>query len=141
LVRYSLYELNKTGDKQHPCLSALRDSHLLFLLGLAIRCHLIHKHFPDQYLFLVSRQMCVCVCVFFFTMVQQPPVGQGLLTVEASRSHSDTLHLVGLLWTSDQPEAETSTCQHKTLTTDRHPCHRLVSNPQSQHASGRRPTP
>jgi hypothetical protein len=37
-------------------------------------------------------------------MAQQPPVGQGLLTVEASRSHS-----AGLLWTSDQPEAETST--------------------------------
>jgi hypothetical protein len=34
--------------------------------------------------------------------------GQGLLTVEASRSHSDTPHSVGLLWTSDQPDAETS---------------------------------
>ena len=28
---------------------------------------------------------------------------------------------VGLLWTSDQPVAETSTWQHTTLTTDRHP--------------------
>jgi hypothetical protein len=27
----------------------------------------------------------------------------------ASRSHSDTPHLVGLLWKSDQPEAQTST--------------------------------
>jgi hypothetical protein len=29
-------------------------------------------------------------------MVQQPPVGQGLHTVEDSRSHSDTPHMVGL---------------------------------------------
>ena len=45
----------------------------------------------------------------FFTMSQQPPVDQGLLIVEYSRSHSDTPHSVGLLWTSDQPVAETST--------------------------------
>jgi len=42
-------------------------------------------------------------------MTQQPLVGQGLLIVEASRSHSDTPHSVGLLWTSDQPYTETST--------------------------------
>jgi hypothetical protein len=33
-------------------------------------------------------------------------VDQGLLIVEALRSHSDTPHSVGLLWMSDQPEAE-----------------------------------
>ena len=43
------------------------------------------------------------------------------------------------LWTSDQPVAETSTWQHTTLTTDKHPCPRCDSNPQSQQASGRRP--
>ena len=52
-------------------------------------------------------------------MAQQPPplppVGQGLLIIEASWSHSDTPHTVGLLWTSDQPEAETSTWQHTTI--------------------------
>jgi hypothetical protein len=36
-------------------------------------------------------------------------VSLGLLIVEVSRSHSDTLHSVGLLWTSDQPVAGTST--------------------------------
>jgi len=35
-------------------------------------------------------------------------VGQGLLIAEATRSHSDTLHPVNLLWKSDQPDAETS---------------------------------
>jgi hypothetical protein len=39
---------------------------------------------------------------------QQPLVGQGLLIIEASRSHSGTPHSEGLLWTSDQPDAETS---------------------------------
>jgi len=46
---------------------------------------------------------------FFPPMAQQPPTGQGFLFIEASRSHSDTPHTVGLLWTSDQPVAETST--------------------------------
>ena len=45
----------------------------------------------------------------FFTMAQQPLVGRGPLIVEDSRLHSDTPHSVGLLWTSDQPHAETST--------------------------------
>jgi hypothetical protein len=36
-------------------------------------------------------------------MTQQFLVGRGLLIIEASRSHSDTPHSVGLLWTSDQP--------------------------------------
>jgi len=39
----------------------------------------------------------------------------GFLIIEASRSHSDTPHSVGLLWTSDQAEAETSTSQHTIL--------------------------
>ena len=50
-------------------------------------------------------------------------------------------HSVELLWTSDQPVAETSTWQHTTPTRDRHPCPRGDSNPQSQQASSRRPTP
>jgi len=36
---------------------------------------------------------------------------------------------------------ETSTWQHTTLTTDKHPCHRWNSNPWSQQPSGRRPMP
>jgi hypothetical protein len=48
---------------------------------------------------------------FFFTMVQPPPppVGQGPLVNEDSRSHSDTPPSVGLFWTIDQPITETST--------------------------------
>jgi len=58
-------------------------------------------------------------------MAQQPPVNQDLLIIETSRSHSDTPHSVGLLWTSDQPDAYTSTWQSKSLTTDRHLCNPL----------------
>jgi hypothetical protein len=50
----------------------------------------------------------VYILFLFFEMAQQPLVGQGRLIIEASRSHSDTPHSVGLLWTSDQPDAETS---------------------------------
>jgi len=77
--------------------------------------------------------MSVCLSVFGATA----PSGPGLLFHEVSRSQS-----VGLLWTSDKLVAETSTWQHTTLTTDRHPCPRWDSNAKSsQQASGRRPTP
>jgi len=42
-------------------------------------------------------------------MTRHPLVCQGHLIVEASGSLSDTSHLVGLLWTSDQLVAGTST--------------------------------
>ena len=37
-------------------------------------------------------------------MAQQPPVCQALLIIHTSRSHSDTPHSVGTLWTSDQTD-------------------------------------
>ena len=44
----------------------------------------------------------------------------------------DTPHLVGFLWTSDQPNAEISTWQHTTFTRDGHafPLQDLKSHPQ-----------
>jgi hypothetical protein len=41
-------------------------------------------------------------------MPQQPLVGQDSLIIETLLSHSDTPQLVSLLWTRDQPDAETS---------------------------------
>jgi len=64
-------------------------------------------------------------------MAQELVVCQGLLNIEVSRSHSDTAHSVGLLWTS----AETSTWQHTTLT----PCPHRDSNTQSRQARGSNP--
>ena len=52
-------------------------------------------------------------------------------------THKDAAQSVGLLWTSDQLVAETSTWQHTTLTTDKYPCPRWDSSPRSQQASVR----
>jgi len=80
--------------------------------------------------------LCFCFLPFPGSTAQ---VGLRLLIVEVSESYSDTPQVVGLLWMSDWPVAETSTCT--TLTTDRHPCSRWHSNPQSQQASGHGTTP
>jgi len=53
-------------------------------------------------------------------MTQHPLMDQALLIIQTLRSHSDTPRLVGLLWTSDRPDAETLTRQHTTLTRNRH---------------------
>jgi hypothetical protein len=73
-------------------------------------------------------------------MAQQPPAFQGLLVVEASWSHSDTPHSVGLLWTGDQLVAENSTWHRTTITRERYPCFLRDSNLQPQQSSGRRPS-
>ena len=67
-----------------------------------------------------------------------PPVGQGHRIIEASRSHSDTPQSLGLLWTSDQPDAETSDSTQHSRETDtlssggirtRNPMQRMAANP------------
>jgi hypothetical protein len=63
-----------------------------------------------------------------------PVAGFSLLILEVFDHIHDTPHSVGLLWTSDQSVAETSTWQHTTLTTDRHPCLRGI---RTQNLSGR----
>ena len=96
-----------------------------------------------------SQNVCKlleCSCreeyVDHFFLAQQPPVGKSL---HISRgfliTHNDASQSVGLFWTSDQLVAEPSTWQHTTLTRERHPRLRWDSKPQSQQASGRRPTP
>ena len=50
--------------------------------------------------------------VFFYYCGATTVVGQGLLIIEDSWSQSDTTHSVRLLWTSHQPDAETSAWQH-----------------------------
>jgi hypothetical protein len=78
--------------------------------------------------------------VFFFCGATAL-LGPARLIVEVSRSHSNTAHSLGLLWTRDRSVAETSTWQHTTFTRDKHPCPRRDSNQQSQHVSGRRTMP
>jgi hypothetical protein len=57
--------------------------------------------------FLRGRAKDLSAPRYFFPMAQHSLVDQGLLIVEASRLNSDAPHWVGLLWTSDQPVAET----------------------------------
>jgi len=71
-------------------------------------------------------------------MMQKTVVGQGVLIIVVSRSHSGTTNSVGFLWTSDQPDTETFTTTHNTH--HRHPCQWWNSKPQSQQASDRNPT-
>jgi hypothetical protein len=80
--------------------------------------------------------------IHFFFMLRQPLVGQGLLINVVSWSHSDTPHSVGLLWTSDQPDAEPCSWQHSIFTrTDihapsgirtRNPSKRAAAEPRSR---------
>ena len=67
----------------------------------------------------LQKLLCITV-LFFLPWRNSPSVVQGLLIIVDSRSHSDTPHAVGLLWTSDQPDAETSIWQNTKLTTDSH---------------------
>ena len=71
-------------------------------------------------------------------MVQQPQTGQIVLIIEASRSHSDISHLVGLLCKSDKPDAENSDNTQHSQETDTHdpggiwthnPSKRAAANP------------
>ena len=90
---------------------------------------------------LACNLMLLFVCFFVFcgAAAQRgpwPTHSWGFLI-----THSDASQSVGLLWTSDRFVAETSTWQHTTLTTDKHPCPRWDSNPRSQQPSGLRPRP
>ena len=71
---------------------------------------------------LVRMKFMVFIVRHFCLMPRRSLVGQGLLTVEVLQSHSDIPHSVGLLWTRDQPVADTSFWQHTTLTRNKHPC-------------------
>ena len=89
------------------------------------------------------RQFKWKLTLYIFSIKDREPLGVYASTSLRFRDHTylDTPHSVGRLWTSDRPVAETSAWQHTTLTRDRYPGPRRDSNPQSQEASGRRPTP
>ena len=73
----------------------------------------------------------------FFCLAQQPSVGhgQGPLVVEAWKPYSDTPQSVGLLWTSDQPDATADKTQHSQQT-DIHPSGGIrTSNPSNRVAA------
>ena len=70
------------------------------------------KHSFDVFQFI-----CIYLCGFETFPGHEPPY-------KASVSHTlDTPDSVGFLWTSDQPDAGTSTEQHTTLTRNKSQCH------------------
>ena len=77
-----------------------------------------------------------------FFMARQPLAVHGLFNIAASQSHADTPHSVRLLWTSEQPNAETSTWQHTTLTTAIHALYGIrTRNPSKRTAADPRLIP
>ena len=74
--------------------------------------------------------------------VSHPPHGAKAQSGQASllsrlHDHTHTPHSAGLLWTSDQPDAETSDNTQQSQQ-NKHSCPRRDSNPQSEKASGRK---
>jgi hypothetical protein len=67
------------------------------------------------------------------------PLWTRVPSLSRLHDHSDTPQSLGLLWTSDQPDPETSTWQHTTISRDRHLCPWRCSNRHYQQASGCRP--
>jgi hypothetical protein len=69
---------------------------------LYVVCSVEGRHFTTYCSLAQGLKLSCSVALFFGSTVL---VGLG----EVSRSHSDTPHSVGLLWTSDRIDAETST--------------------------------
>ena len=94
-----------------------------------------HSRGTHGILYLIKRTL------FWPPIAQQPPVGKGLLSIKTPLSHLDTRQSVGFLWSSDQPQAETSTWQHTILTTHRHaPAGIRTRNPSKRAAADPRLT-
>jgi hypothetical protein len=89
-----------------------------------------------------KHQRCEFCCMLLVCFWRDSPQWARAFSFTRFLNHTfDSPQSVGLLWTSDRLGAETSTWQHTTLTTDKHPCPRRDSSSQSQRAGGRRPTP
>jgi hypothetical protein len=67
----------------------------------------------------VKVYILVLVHLLLLCVALRPNSGHGLLILEVFYITHDAPQSLGLLWTSDQPVAETPTRQHTTLTTDK----------------------
>ena len=88
------------------------------------------------YSYVYSTRKVNAECFRFPLWGFDPILGHGLLLWGLAPTYP---HSARFLWTSDQPDTETSTRQHTTLTGDKHPLPRWDSNPQSQQSSSLRP--
>jgi hypothetical protein len=125
VFRVTPWLLNPRGKiPQSPCKRRLVGPQSAFGTGKDLRLLLERRSAFLQFSHTCSGHHTseVFFLIFSFHSSTATPVGQGLLTIEASRPHSDKPHSAGLLWTSDQADAGAFTLQHTTLTRDRHPC-------------------
>jgi hypothetical protein len=78
----------------------------------------VHSPFDLPERNIITSHFCAVSRIFKHTpaTAQQPLFGQSLLIIETSRSHTDTPHPVGLLWTSDRPDAAHNTHKKQTST-------------------------
>jgi hypothetical protein len=104
---------HSTQYQNQPVTGAGREASVFYFSVVRIKFRLTSQYYG--FYLVTSGKYSICFC--FMTL---GPGSPHLLIIEDSRSHSDTPHLVELRWTSDQPDAETSTWKHTTLTTDRH---------------------
>jgi hypothetical protein len=120
-------------QSQVPCLLLLLNLCLLFH-PRQITCVTFRIMFMPLYL-LFSASTAIILSWLDCHSGPGPPCFWGFET-------TGTPHLVGLLWTSDRPDAETSTWQHKTFTRERHSCPGGIwTRNVSQQASGHIPRP
>ena len=103
--RFTVFTVH-TQFLQDPC----------FLSGLLIAV---------RWLFLIPKLFLHSL----LTVVLQPNAGVDSSFFSFYITHNDASQSVGLLWTSNQLVARTSTWQHTTVTTVKHPCPWLDSKP------------
>ena len=85
---------------------------------------------------LIESNINIFFSKFLFLWGLRPNASNGILIHEVSRLHTrNATQSVGLLWTSDQPVAETSTLQHTIYTADIHASGRIRTHILSRRAA------
>ena len=69
-----------------------------------------NKSLTKQHHIIRPKQLYIYIYIFIYFLCASTQFRVVASSDRTSQSHSDTPHSVGLLWTSDRPEAETSTC-------------------------------
>jgi hypothetical protein len=100
---YFVYKYSVRTSQRTPCFSiSTANQRMLYMRQMAV-------HRTNRTKLVITSCGQDATGSFSPPVARQPLGGLGRLVIDASRSHSDTPHSVGFLWTSDQPVAETST--------------------------------
>jgi hypothetical protein len=122
----SLHALNKADTCRHHLLWSMilichsSCCYIMLYIMLVCYCEMIPHGFEFNPLRPELNPICYLLALLAFDFLH------------VSRIRVNAPQSVGLLWTSDQLVAETSTWQQTTLTTDKYLCTRWDSNPRFQ---------